>query len=262
MKPNKLRAKLNAGEPTLATHVHTTWPSIVEILGHTGAYDYVEFVAEYAPFNLHDLDNLARAAELYELGSMIKVDAEQRAYVAQRAVGSGFGSVLFADVRDPAEARECVRCVRPDTPEDGGTFGVEMRRFSYMSYGGTEAYVQALREVVVVLMIEKESAVKQLEAMLDIEGVDMVQWGAADLAMNVGRPAQYDAPEVKAAQERVFKTALAKGVQPRAEINAADDAKRYLDMGVRHFSIGTDIVVLHKYWQDQGEAMRRALAGE
>ena len=77
MRPNKLREKLNAGEPTLATHIHTTWPSIVEALGHTGAYDYVEFVAEYGPFDLHDLDNLARAAELWDLGTMIKVDAEK-----------------------------------------------------------------------------------------------------------------------------------------------------------------------------------------
>ena len=49
MRPNKLREKLNAGEPTLGTHIHTTWPSIVEALGHTGEYDYVEFVAEYGP---------------------------------------------------------------------------------------------------------------------------------------------------------------------------------------------------------------------
>ena len=78
MKPNKLREKLNAGMPSLGTHVHATWPSVVELVGHTGEYDYVEFVGEYAPFDLHDLDDLARAAELYEMGSMITVDAENR----------------------------------------------------------------------------------------------------------------------------------------------------------------------------------------
>lgn len=262
MKTNKLREKLDAGEPTLATHIHTTWPTIVEIVGHADRYDYVEFVGEYGPFDLHDLDNLARAAELHGLGTMIKVDAENRDYVAQRAIGSGFGSVLFADVRDPEDARACVRCVRPDTPEDGGTFGVEMRRFAYMGYGGTEAYVQALRDVVVVLMIEKKSAVDQLEEMLAVEGVEMVQWGGADYSMSIGKPGQYRAPEVTQAQAKVFKTALEMGVHPRAEINTADDAKRYLDMGVRHFCIGTDVVILHGYWRDQGEAMRRALAGE
>ena len=130
---------------------------MVEAIGHTGHYDYVEFVAEYAPFDLHDLDNLGRAGDLYDLSMMIKVDAEHRAYVAQRAVGSGFHSVLFADVRSAEDAAECVRCVRADHPDEGGTYGVATRRFTYMGYGGSKAYVEALRDVVVVVMIEKQS---------------------------------------------------------------------------------------------------------
>ena len=38
------------------------------------------------------------------------------------------------------------------------------------------------------------------------------------------------------------------GVPPRAEIATADQAKYFLDMGVRHFSVGTDITVLHQWW--------------
>ena len=117
------------------------------------------------------------------------------------------------------------------------------------------------RDVVVVLMIEKKSAVDQLESLLEVEGVDMVQWGGADYAMNVGKPAQYTDPGLNEAQERVFKKAIEMGVPPRAELGRADDAKRFLDMGVRHFCIGTDVTVLYGYWRDEGEAMRRALEG-
>ena len=52
MRPNKLRRLLNEGKPSISTLVHTTWPSVAEVLGHTGVYDYVEFVAEYGPFDL------------------------------------------------------------------------------------------------------------------------------------------------------------------------------------------------------------------
>ena len=90
MRPNKFRELLSADNPTIGTHIHTTWPSIVEIIGHTGLYDYVEFVGEYGPYDLHDLDNLARAAELYDMSSMIKVDQEPRGFLAQRAIGSGW----------------------------------------------------------------------------------------------------------------------------------------------------------------------------
>jgi len=260
MRRNKLRELLKAGQPTIGTHIHTTWPSVVEALGYTGLYDYVEFVGEYAPFDLHDLDHLCRAAELYDLSTMIKVDQEPRGFIAQRAIGSGFQSVLFADCRSVEDVRECVRIARPDTPADGGTYGVAMRRFAYMGYGGSPEYVQALREVVVVIMIEKKAAVEQLEEILAVEGVDMVQWGAADYSVSIGKPGERTSPEVKAAQRKVFETALKMGVPPRAEIGSVDQAREYLDMGVRHFSIGTDISILYDWWKKNGDALRKVVS--
>ena len=49
---NALRKLLQAGKPSLGIHVHVTWPGIVEVIGHSGAIDYVEFVGEYAPYDL------------------------------------------------------------------------------------------------------------------------------------------------------------------------------------------------------------------
>ncbi len=259
MRSNKLRELLNAGQPTVATHIHTTWPSIIEAIGHTNLYDYVEFVGEYGPYYLHDLDNMCRAGELHNMGMMIKIDQEPRGFLAQRAIGSGFQSVLFSDCRSADEVRECVRIARPETPEDGGTYGVATRRFTYMGYGGTPEYVQALREVVVVLMIEKQGAVDNLEEILSIDGVDMIQWGGSDYSMSVGKAGQRNSPEIKAVERKVIETSLNMGVPPRAEINTADQAKPYLDLGVRHFCIGTDVNILHNWWQAHGDNLRKAI---
>ena len=163
MRSNMLRQKLTDGEPTVSTHVHTIWPNVVEAIGHTGRYDYVEFVAEYGSFDMHDLDNLCRAAELYNMGSMIKVDQSHQAFLAQRGIGSGFNSVLFTDCRSADDVRECVRIARPDTPQDKGLYGVATRRNSYMGYGGSPDYVQAINDIVVAIMIEKKGAVDDLE---------------------------------------------------------------------------------------------------
>ena len=261
MRPNKFRELLNADKPTLGTHIHTTWPSIVEAIGHTGMYDYVEFVAEYGPFDLYVLDDLCRAAELHNMGSMIKVDQEPRSFIAQRAIGSGFGSVLFADCQSVEDVKECVRITRADTPEDGGTYGVATRRFSYMGYGGSPDYVQALRDIVVVIMIEKRGTVENLEEVLSVEGVDMIQWGGADYSMSVGMAGKRGSPEIKAAERRVFETAIKMGVPPRAELGSADQAKYYLDLGVRHFCIGTDVSILFNWWKEHGDNLRKALEG-
>lgn len=261
MRPNKLASLLKAGKPTLGTRLQSVWPDLVELVGHTGLYDYVEFLAEYGAFDLHDLDHFCRAAELHNLGSVIKVDYELRGFLAQRGIGAGFEGVLFTDCRSVEDVERCVRIVRPETPADGGTHGVGARRFAYPGYGGTPDYVQALREVVVMVMIEKRSAVEQLEAILSVPGIDMVQWGSSDYSMSVGLAGQRNVPEIKAAERRVFETALRMGIQPRAEVVSPDQARYYLDLGVRHFSLSTDVAILYTWWRHNGEAMRKALEG-
>jgi len=256
MRPNKLRELLDAGKPTFGTRVQSTWPSVVEAIGYTGMFDYVEFLAEYAPFDLYALDNFCRAAELHNLTPIIKIDQEPRGFLAQRAIGAGFQGVLFADCRSVEDVRRCVRIVRPETPEDGGIHGVGSRRFTYMGYGGTPDYVQALRDVVVMIMIEKQPAVAQLEEILSVEGVDMIQWGPADYSMSIGKPGQRDHPEVQAAERKVFETAIKMGVPPRAEIGTPEQAQRFLDMGVRHFNLNNDLSILFNWWKTKGTELR------
>ena len=73
---------------------------MVEVVGHTGLFDYIEFAAEYAPWDLEGLDNFSRALELYNMAGMIKIDHEFEKMLTQRAIGSGFQSILFANVED------------------------------------------------------------------------------------------------------------------------------------------------------------------
>lgn len=260
MKPNKLRELLNAGKPSIGTRVHSTWPSVVEAIGHTGMFDYVEFLAEYAPFDLYSLDNFCRAAELFNMSAVIKVDQEPRGFLAQRGIGAGFQGVLFTDCRTVEDVHQCVRIVRPETPEDDGIHGVGVRRFAYMGYAGSVEYVQALRDIVVLIMIEKQAAVDRLEEILAVKGVDMIQWGPVDFSMSIGRPGEKKSAEVKAVERKVFETALKMGVPPRAEIASVDQAKYYLDLGVRHFNIGTDLVILHNWWKSNGDELRKIVS--
>ena len=68
-----------------------------------------------------------------------------------------------------------------------------------------------------------------------------------------------DDPETKAVERRVFETALKMGIPPRCEISSPDAAKYYLDMGVRHFCVGADLLVWFDWCRKTGDAMRKAL---
>ena len=261
MRGNRLRELLNDDKPTLGTHVHSPWPSVVELVGLSGMFDYVEYVAEYAPYDLHTFENIARAVELFDhMSSMIKVEQEPRGHIACRAVGAGIQNVLLADLRTPDDVREGVQAVRAETPETGGQHGASMRRA--MRFGADAAspdFVQAMEDAVIAVMVEKASAVENLEDFLSVKGVDMVQFGPADYSMSIGHPGEFGHPEVKAAEKRVIETSLKMGIHPRAEIGGADGAKRYLDMGVRHFCMGTDVSILSSWFKGEGDEMRKAL---
>lgn len=264
MRSNRLRQRLDANQPTLGTHVLSSWPTLIELVGQADNYDYVEFTAEYAPFSMYDLDNLGRALEVAGLAGMIKVEQTQWTHQAMRAIGSGFQSVLFADVRTVEDAHACVAAVRAETriPRRGqGLMGVGMRRdVGTFREAGTPAYVKALDNTVVAIMVEKRQCIEDLDAILSIPGIDMVQFGAADYAMSIGRAGDWAHAEVRKAEQLTIETALKKGIHPRIEISEPNDAERYLDMGVKHFCIGWDVEILHTFWRTRGDAMHERLA--
>lgn len=88
IRRNVLRERLNERLPTIGTHVHSIWPGIVEVIGQSGTMDYIEFSAEYAPYDLHSLENFGRAIDLFDdMSSMMKIEQEPRTYLAIRALG-------------------------------------------------------------------------------------------------------------------------------------------------------------------------------
>ncbi len=262
MRPNRLRQKLNAGEPTIGTHILSSWPTLVELIGDAGNYDYVEFTAEYAPFTMHDLDNLGRAFELKNLSGMIKVEQKQYTHQAMRAIGSGFQSILFADIRTVEDAEACVAAVRAETPGTGGRLGVGMRRdVGTVLQGGSPAYVDALNEVVIAIMVEKRECVENLEAILSVPGIDMVQFGSSDYSMSLGLTGQRNHPDVVRAERHTIELALKMGKNPRVELADISGAKPYLEMGVQHYCIGWDVRILYNWWQQNGAGMKAMLEG-
>ena len=257
MRRNRLRELLDADQASLGTHLISSWPSVVELVGLSGMFDYVEFVAEYGPYDLYALENLGRAVELFDhMSAMMKIEQEPRTYLAVRAIGSGIQNLLFSDPRTVEDVEECVSAVRAEAPDSGGRHGVGLRRdVGLVLEAGTPAFVEALDQAVIALMIEKDPAVENLEDLLSVDGVDMVQFGPADYAMSIGLAGQLGHPRVREAEEHVISTALRMGIAPRAELRDREGAERYLDIGVKHFCIGTDVRILFDWFNDTGAGM-------
>jgi 4-hydroxy-2-oxoheptanedioate aldolase len=239
----------------------TTSPQVVEMIGHSGAFDFIELLGEYVAWTIADFENFARAVELFPgMSSMIKVEREPRLHITQRALGAGIQNVLFADCDTAGDVENCIRLVRPGTPEDGGIHGASMRRnVAYGLEAASQDWAQAMREVVVEVMIESSTAVQNLDEILSVRGLDMVHFGPSDYSLSVGRVGEDKSLEVQRVHRQVIEAALRKGVRPRVVIGSYDEARQYVDMGVRDFCVGNDLGILYRWCLLNGEKMRGML---
>jgi len=253
---NKLRLLLNEGKPTLGTHLSTTWPTMWEVVGSTGQFDYIEFGSQYGAWDLHDLDNLCRAAELTNTSTMIKIDRHPKDWLAQRAIAAGFQAILFADIVSAEEAADCVRAVKLPPEGVNGFMGTRGIR--------PPDYVKHIDDVVIAIMVEKKTLMDQLEEFLAIEGLDMIQFGAADYGLSLRTPgrsyvrADY-MDQIIADRDRAVQMALEAGVRPRAEAGNADQCQSYIEQGVRDFCIGWAGGILAAWCRENGSKMREML---
>jgi 2-keto-3-deoxy-L-rhamnonate aldolase RhmA len=258
MKPNKLRQLIKEGKPTLGVHSVIPWPRLVEIMAVTGAFDYIEYIGEYSTYDLETFENLARAIELYpNMSMMIKVEEQSRGYIATRALDAGIQNALFADIRSADDVRECVRFIRPETPEAGGRHGAASRRINVGS--NAIEWVKQMNDAVLAFMIEKKSAMDNLEEILSVKGVDMVQFGPNDYSVSLGKPGQGGLPEVVEAHNKMIKMAIKAGVRPRVEISSPEEAKPYIEMGVKDFCMGWDHQIVAGWCRTNGPALRKLL---
>lgn len=262
IRENLIRKRLESGEPTVATRIWNTNPFITETIGNSGNFDYIEFAAEYAPFTQVDLENICRAAELYNMGTLIKVDFQNRGYVAQKAMAAGFQAIMFTDHETPEQVRESIRLTTPATPDCKGMYGYPMRRFiGGQSHVSPMTHARRVKQVVRCFMIEKVSAMEHIEEICAIPGVDMVQFGSGDWGMNQGFDRTDRPEECKAAEREMISCALRHGVRPRCEIATPEAAEYYKKLGVKDFCLNDEMAALRRFWFQDGETLRRLVKG-
>jgi len=260
---NTFRHALDAGKPTLGTHFLFADPDIPELIGDLGLFDYAEFAAEYSVLDMQLLYHMARAGQCADLPLMIKLDQEGQGFWAQAALGAGFKSVLFTDIRTPEDIDACHKVIRADMPDIGGVMGVKIRRPALSSYA-PEGYLDDLAATVFTVMLEKNDAVENLDDVLTRakeKGVDMAQWGPADFGLSRGDPRMMFNDEIRPFEEQVIAKCIEHGVPPRIELATVADAQRYIDLGVRHFCIGWDRFILQTGLKSLGEGIRKLVEG-
>ncbi len=103
---------------------------------------------------------------------------------------------------------------------------------------------QANDAMCVLVQIETREALKNLPQILDVDGVDGVFIGPADLSADMGHGGNPQHPEVQAAIEDAIQQIRQAGKAPGILMANEQLAKRYLELGALFVAVGVDTTLL------------------
>jgi 2-keto-3-deoxy-L-rhamnonate aldolase RhmA len=246
MKRNlTLKKNLRAGQVCFGTWLTFPDPMIAEVIAGVG-FDWVIIDTEHSPFNPETLAHMLMAFNGSQTVPFIRVGSTDHMQI-KLALDMGAGGVLVPWVTTEEDARRVVAACRYP-PE--GTRGFGPRRASdyYRNLEPLEEYVRISNEsVFVAVQFEHIDAVRDVERILAVPGIDVALLGPMDLSGTMGLLGQLDHPKVLEAIDRVIEKAKAAGIPVGVPVEAKPDVLAgWIARGSQFATVGEDLGFLKR----------------
>jgi 4-hydroxy-2-oxoheptanedioate aldolase len=235
---NRFKRALREGQPqigiwsSLASHI------VAEILAHAG-FDWVLLDTEHSP---NEVPMVLAQLQAMTGGTATPVvrPAWNDMVLVKRYLDLGAQTLLLPYVQTAEEAANAVRFSRYPPRGVRGVAGSTRAA----GYGRTREYLKrAHEEVCVLVQAETRLALRNLEAIAEVEGVDGIFIGPNDLAADLGHLGDWQHPEVWRAMEDAAERIRRAGKAPGILVGEAD-GRRCLDMGFLFVAVGADVALL------------------
>lgn len=232
------REKLLEGQLLVGTIVTLPAPEVSEILSGAG-FDWLFIDAEHSPLGFRDAQILLQAAG-HGCPCLVRVPAGEEVWI-KKALDIGASGVIVPQVHSAREAERVVRlCKYP--PEGLRGVGVA-RAHGYGSRLG-EYIASANEQVAVIVQAESAVAVRNIESIIKVPGIDAVFVGPYDLSSSLGKAGQLTHPGVTGAIDIVRKSCLDAGVRLGAFAADAPSARSFIEQGFTLLAVGIDTLFL------------------
>ena len=224
---NPLRRRLAGGEIAIIANGFNS-SEMCDFLGPYG-FDaaFVDF--EHGAFSWRELADISRVCDLWDMGTAVRVPRLDEALIL-RALDLGATSIIVPHVITPEDAQRAARACR--YPPEGNRGVAGNRR----TYGVSDYFRRANEEVQCIALIEDAAAIDNLDALLQVEGVDVFQVAPSDLAASMGRLGEPSHPAVQRTITDALEAIVAAG---RVAGTLVDDAnvERFVASGARCISV-------------------------
>ena len=238
---NRFKAAIREGRTQLGIWSSLCSPAVAEMLAQS-AFDWVLFDAEHSPVEIAGLMPLLQAAGNGQANAVVRPPWNDPVLI-KRVLDIGAQTILLPFVQNRAEAEAAVASVR--YPPDGRRGVAGTTRAS--GYGRVAGYhAGAAEEICTLVQVETGEALRDLEAIASVDGVDGVFIGPSDLSASLGHLGLPKHPEVQEAIRQAAGVIRANGKAPGILATSAEDAKRYRDWGYVFVACGVDVGLLVK----------------
>jgi len=228
---NPMKEKLRAGEPAFGVSVMIPSPQIVEMIAAAG-FDWVLLDCEHGTLTLESVELMAMAAAASGITAIARPASRSAEHILQ-VLDRGVLGVQVPHVNTPAQAREVVEAVKFH-PAGRRSLAAGTRAARYDAHGSLADYVKAANDATLIAaQIEDQEAVGNLDALLQVDGIDVFFIGPSDLSQSMGHPGDPKAPPVARAIEECLTKMRAAGRTPGMPATA-DHVREALDKGVRY----------------------------
>jgi 4-hydroxy-2-oxoheptanedioate aldolase len=231
MRPNRTKAKLKAGEPAFGCSLMFPSVQLVEMLGYAG-FDWVLLDCEHGSLSLADVELMAIAADAAGITAIARPRTNSSADI-QSMMDRGVMGVQVPHVNTAEDARRAVAAVKFG-PGAGRGLAAGTRPDSW-GLGGTmpDFTAAANEQSLVCVQLEHEAAIRNVDELLRVEGVDVFFIGPSDLSQSMGHPGNPGAPAVAAAIAETRAKIVAAGKIPGLPATT-DNVASLLGAGVRY----------------------------
>lgn len=237
---NAFKDALKAGRPQIGLWLGLANSYSAELLAGAG-FDWLLIDGEHAPNNVQTVLTQLQAIAPYPSQPVVRPSWNDPVQIKQ-LLDVGAQTLLIPMVQNADEARNAVAATRYPP---AGIRGVGSALARASRWNRIPNYLHQANDAMCVLVqIETREAMSNLASILDVDGIDGVFIGPADLSADMGFAGNPQHPEVQAAIENAIVQIRAAGKAPGILMANEALAKRYLELGALFVAVGVDTTLL------------------
>ena len=235
---NRFRSRLMSGELLAGTMVTLGSPEVAELLAEVG-FDWLFVDAEHSPLGPAQLQRVMQGAGR-ETPCLIRLPSAGEVAI-KKALDSGAAGIIVPQINTAQAAANVVRMAKY-APDGQRGVGVSRAHGYGLNFG---EYVSGANEAVtVVVQAEHIEAVRNIEQIVAVPGIDAVLVGPYDLSASLGKLGRVNDPEVRAAIDQVTEACLQAGVRLGIFGMTFGAVKPYIEAGYTLIVAGIDTALL------------------